>query len=156
MKVGISSMLGNFQSSNLRIEMSASQTAIRDSLMRPESLRQWLWPQRLSDGLPLVLESGLSFTSWIGPVAIAHHVEAVFLERHETIGTNASQGTQIAESNCLRTLLSQGIDGFHEWMWGEGWVQSRLEGITLLPLNLAHTLSLLRLRQFLTTEKTEL
>jgi len=137
MKVGISSMLGNFQSSNLRIEMSASQTAIRDSLMRPESLRQWLWPQRLSDGLPLELESGLSFTTWIGPVAIGHHVE-------------------LASDNCLRMILSQGIDGFHEWMWGEGWVQSRLEGITLLPLNLGQTLSLLRLREFLTTMKTEL
>ncbi len=135
--MGISSMLGNFQSSNLRIEMSASETAIRDSLMRPESLRQWLWPQRLSDGLPEALESGLSLTTWIGPVAIGHHVE-------------------IASDNCLRMILSQGIDGFHEWMWGEGWVQSRLEGITLLPLNLGQTLSLLRLREFLTTMKTEL
>lgn len=99
--------------------------------MRPESLRRWLWPQRLSPGLPEALESGLSFTTWIGPVAIGHHVE-------------------VAESNCLRMILSQGIDGFHEWRWGEGWVQSRLEGITLLPLNLGQTLSLLRLQQFLT------
>lgn len=124
-------MLGNFQSSNLRIEIEASETAIRDSLMRPSQLRQWLWLQQLSLGLPEVLESGLMFTSWVGPVAIAHEVE-------------------VANSNCLRLLLSQGIDGFHEWRWGEGWVQSRLEGITLLPLNLGQTLSLLRLRQFLT------
>jgi hypothetical protein len=45
--------------------------------------------------------------------------------------------------------LSQSIDGYHEWYWGDGWVQSRLEGISLLPLNLGQTLSLLRLREFL-------
>jgi hypothetical protein len=54
----------------------------------------------------------------------------------------------IANDNCLRLLLSQGIDGYHEWSWGEGWVQSRLEGISLLPLNLGQTLNLLNLRQF--------
>lgn len=124
-------MLGNFQSSNLRIEIEASQTAIRDSLIRPDRLRQWLWFGQFSSGLPGVLESGVKFTSWVGPVAIAHEVE-------------------LANSHCLRFLLSQGIDGFHEWRWGEGWVQSCLEGITLLPLNLGQTVSLLQLRQFLT------
>ena len=52
-------------------------------------------------------------------------------------------------SQCLRLLLSQGIDGYHEWCWGEGWVQSRLEGISLLPLNLCQTTILLRLREAL-------
>lgn len=58
---------------------------------------------------------------------------------------------EVASDNCLRLLLSEGIDGYHEWYWGDGWVQSRLEGISLLPLSLGQTFSLLRLRQFLTT-----
>lgn len=127
-------MLGNFQQSNLRIELEASETAIRDSLLRPAQLQQWLWPQQLSSGLPEEFASGLTFTSWLGPVAVQHHVD-------------------IAEPNCLRLLLSQGIDGFHEWYWGDGWVQSRLEGVSLLPLNLGQTASLLRLREFVTKGK---
>ncbi len=127
-------MFGNFQQSQLRIEVEASETAIRDSLLRPVQLQQWLWPQRLAAGMPEQLHQGLTFTSWTGPVAIQHQV-------------------QVATPICLRLLLSQGIDGFHEWYWGEGWVQSRLEGISLLPLNLGQTLSLLRLRQFLQSQK---
>lgn len=127
-------MLGNFQQSQLRIEVEASETAIRDSLLRPVELQKWLWPQRLSSGMPEQLQSGFNFTSWIGPVAVQHQV-------------------QVATPICLRLLLSGGIDGFHEWYWGEGWVQSRIEGISLLPLNLSQTLGLLRLRQFLVGTK---
>jgi len=127
-------MFGNFQQSQLRIEVEASETAIRDSLLRPVQLQQWLWPQRLAAGMPEQLHQGLTFTSWSGPVAIQHQV-------------------QVATPICLRLLLSQGIDGFHEWYWGEGWVQSRLEGISLLPLNLGQTISLLSLRQFLQSQK---
>lgn len=126
-------MLGNFQQSHLRIEIAAPQTVIRDSLLQPEQLRRWLWPQGFSAGLPETLHSGLTFTTWTGPVAIQHQVD-------------------LQDSNCLRMLLSQGIDGYHEWYWGEGWVQSRLEGVSLLPLNLGHTFSLLRLREFLTSK----
>jgi len=126
-------MLGNFQQSHLRIEVDAPETAIRDSLLQPEKLGRWLWPQRFSPGLPEQLHPGLTFTTWTGPVAIQHQVE-------------------VQDSNCLRMLLSQGIDGYHEWSWGEGWVQSRLEGVSLLPLNLSHTFSLLRLREFLTSK----
>lgn len=126
-------MLGNFQQSQIRIEIEASQTAIKDSLLASEQLQRWLSPQRLSVGMPEQLHQGLTFTSWTGFVAIRHQVEVV-------------------SPNCLRLLLSQGIDGFHEWYWGEGWVQSRLEGISILPLNLSQTLNLLRLRQFLTTQ----
>lgn len=125
-------MLGTFQQSHLRIEVAAPHTAIRDSLLHSQNLRRWLWPQRFSLGLPEQLHQGLTFTTWTGPVAIQHKVE-------------------VAQSNCLRLLLSQGIDGYHEWYWGEGWVQSRLEGVSLLPLNLGQTLSLLQLRQFLTS-----
>ncbi len=123
-------MLGNFQQSQLRIEVEASVTAIRDSLLRTMQMQQWLWPQSLGAGMPEQLHQGLAFTSWTGPIAIHHQVE-------------------VATPNCLRLLLSQGIDGFHEWYWGEGWVQSRLEGVTMLPLKLGQTLTLLRLRQFL-------
>ena len=123
-------MLGTFQQSHLRVEVEASATAIQQSLVYPDRLQQWLWPQQVSAGLPEQLCEGLNFTSTIGPIAIEHHVDSV-------------------ADNCLRLLLSQGIDGFHEWYWGDGWVQSRLEGVSLLPLNLGQTLSLMRLRQFL-------
>ena len=130
-------MLGNFQQSHLRIEVEASGNGISDSLLRPNQMRRWLWQVRFPDGLPEQLYQGLTFTSWMGFVPIQHQVD-------------------VAESNCLRLLLSQGIDGYHEWYWGEGWVQSRLEGISLLPLNLSQTLSLLQLREFLsTTEKVK-
>lgn len=128
-------MLGSFQQSNLRIEVPAIEQTLRESLLHPTHLQQWLSPIRLSAGLPEQLQVGLTYTSWVGPVPIQHVVDQV--------GTN-----------CLRLLLSQGIDGFHEWQWGDGWVQSRLEGVSLLPINLGQTLSLLRLRQFLTTNKT--
>jgi len=126
-------MLGTFQQSQLRIEVAASEMAIQDSLLRPGKLEQWLWSQRFAAGMPEHLHQGLAFTTWTGPVAIHHQVD-------------------VARSNCLRLLLSQGIDGFHEWYWGEGWVQSRLEGVSMLPLNLGQTLSLLSLRQFLATQ----
>ena len=123
-------MLGTFQQSHLRIELDASAQQIRESLLCPTQFRRWLAPQTFSAGLPEQLHSELTFTSWLGPVSIQHRVET-------------------ANSNQLRCLLSQGIDGYHEWHWGEGWVQSRLEGVSLLPLNLGQTFSLLRLRLFL-------
>lgn len=122
-------MLGKFQQSHLRIELTAPATVIRESLLCTTNVRQWLWTQRLSPGLPEKLSAGLTFTSYIGLIAIDHKVE-------------------IAEDNCLRLLLSGAIDGYHEWLWGDDWVQSRLEGISYLPLNLGQTLSLLSLRQF--------
>jgi hypothetical protein len=122
-------MLGTYQQSQLRIEISASAKSLRASLLETAKLRQWLFPQRLEANLPNLLTPDLAFTSWLGGVAIDHHVD-------------------VAEDNCLRLLLAKGIDGFHEWVWGEGWVQSRLEGISLLPLNLGHTVSLMQLRQF--------
>ncbi len=127
-------MLGTFQQSHLRIELEASEAAIKESLIRSEQLRQW-FPLRLATGLPEQLDQGLKFSSWVGPIAIAHYIE-------------------LANENCLRFILSGGIDGFHEWMWGEGWIQSRLEGITVLPLNLGQSLSLLQLRQFLNQKRS--
>lgn len=129
-------MLGIFQKSNLRIEVEASEPLIRDSLLRANELKQWLWSQQFSSDLPEQIHSGLNFTTRVGPVSIQHQVE-------------------VAQPNCLRFLLSGGIDGFHEWQWGEGWVQSRLEGVSLLPLNLGQTLSLLQLKQFLALRGTK-
>ena len=123
-------MLGTFQQSSLRIEVNAKEADIRDSLMRPSQLQQWLWPQQFSPGLPEQFQAGLIFTSSLGVVTIQHYVD-------------------VAQPNCLRLLLSRGIDGFHEWYWGEGWIQSRLEGISLLPLNLGQTINLMRLKDFL-------
>ncbi|MDY6806585.1 MAG: hypothetical protein SXA11_22640 [Cyanobacteriota bacterium] len=127
-------MLGIFQKSHLRIEIQASEASLRDSLLRPAQLKQWLWPERFSTGLPERLEPGIKFTSWLGPVEVQHYVDR-------------------AESNCLRLLLSKGVDGFHEWYWGDGWIQSRIEGVSALPLNLGQTLTLFRLRQFLAADK---
>ena len=127
-------MFGSFQQSNLRIEIEASAQQIHDSLLCPAQFQQWLFPQTFSTGLPDRLYPGLVFTSWIGPIPIQHQVDRV-------------------DSNGLRFLLSKGIDGFHEWHWGDGWVQSCLEGVSLLPLNLGQTLSLLRLKQFLAAQQ---
>jgi hypothetical protein len=125
-------MLGTFQHSQLRLELEASATMIRDSLVNIPKLRQWLAPLPLDQGLPETLTPGLSFHTGLGYLRVHHDVDCV-------------------GDNHLRLLLSQSIDGFHEWYWGDGWVQSRLEGISLLPLNLAQTASLLKLRQYLTS-----
>jgi hypothetical protein len=128
-------MLGTFQQSELRIEIEATQKAIGDSLLYPEKMQQWLPEQRFQLGMPEKLYAGYEFTSWTaGMIPVQHYVE-------------------IAEDNVLRLLLSQGIDGYHEWHWGEGWVQSRLEGVSVLPLNLGQTLSLMQLRTWLTRQQ---
>lgn len=126
-------MLGKFQQSHIRIEVEADSKKIKSSLLQVSKLRQWLWSQQLATNLSDTLYTGLSFTSWAGLVSIQHQV-------------------QIADDHCLRMLLSQGIDGYHEWYWGDGWIQSRLEGISLLPLNLGQTLSLFSLKQFLKSQ----
>lgn len=123
-------MFGIYQKSCLRIELSASANQVRDSLLRPEQFQQWLFPQQFVLPLPDRLKPDLTFTSYLGPVAIDHQVA-------------------IVEANRLQLLLSRGIDGFHEWTWGEGWVQARLEGVSVLPLNLGQTYGLMRLRQHL-------
>jgi hypothetical protein len=123
-------MFGNFQQSSLRIEVAASEHKLRESLTQPAKLQDWLWFERLSAGLPTEWQPGTKFTGWVGLIALQHQVELI-------------------EPNRLRFILSQGIDGFHEWTWGEGWVQSRIEGISLLPINLGQTVSLLSLQQYL-------
>lgn len=129
-------MLGTFQQSHLRIEVEGSEKILRESLLNTKKLSQWFWMTRFEPNVPEKLSAGLTFSSWVGLVEISNQVE-------------------IANNNCLRLLLSKGIDGYQEWYWGEGWVQSRLEGISLLPLNLGQTLSLLSLRQFVRKQQQE-
>lgn len=126
-------MLGSFQQSNLRIEVNASEELIGNALLETDRLKQWLWPQNLTS-LSGKLQSGDTFISSMGLIEIEHRVELV-------------------SDRCLRLLLCKGIDGFHEWHWGDGWLQSQLEGISLLPLNLGQTLSLFRLRQYLSSNR---
>jgi hypothetical protein len=123
-------MLGNFQRSELRIEVPATPSTIRDRLLSPSAMTKWLFPQQMKFASQDLLTVGTKFETSFGPVVVKVQVDRL-----------NSQG--------LRLLLSQGVDGYHEWFWGEGWVQSRLEGVSLLPLNLYQTATLLRLRQSL-------
>jgi hypothetical protein len=123
-------MLGTFQRSRLRIEVEATQGQIQANVLQPSQFSQWLWPQRFSQGLPSELHDGLRFNSYLGPVAIYHEVQQV-------------------SDRSLHMVLSGGIDGFHEWHWGDQWVQSHLEGVSALPLNLGQSLTMARLRTFL-------
>lgn len=128
-------MLGTFQQSSLRIEVDATAADIRESLVSPTQFKRWLWPQQFTEGLPEALTEGQVFNSYLGPVTIQHEVKAV-------------------SDTHLHLLMSGGVDGFHEWYWGDGWVQSRLEGVSVLPLNLAQSLNLWRLKQFLSQPKS--
>ena len=130
-------MFGIYQHSELRIELAASSDNIGSSLTEPLQLQKWLWPHRVSFEKPSEsrfpsgkLSVGQAFDSGFGPAKVGHCVEQL-------------------SSHSIRFLLSGSIDGFHEWQWGDGWVQSRLEGVSLLPLNLGQTLSIVRLRQHL-------
>jgi hypothetical protein len=122
-------MFGNFQQSEIRIEVKASAQIIRDSLIKKENIIKWLPQLSLNNEIPDELNRGIKFTNWLGLIPVKHEV-------------------QIVNDQCLRFILSQGIDGYHEWCWGDNWLQSRLEGISFLPLNLGQTFSLLSLRNF--------
>lgn len=127
-------MLGTFQQIYLRLEIEATATEVSRSLLHAEAFQAWLRPQFFSQPLPTKLEPGSVYRSGFGPLQIRHQVES----------TN---------DHYLRLLLSGGVDGVHEWCWGDGWVQSKLEGVSLLPLRLAHTWSLMQLRQFLKSQR---
>ncbi len=125
-------MFGTFQQSQIRIEVSAPAKTIKKSLLYPEKMVKWLWYQRFTSELPQKLYTGLKFTSYTGIIPVDHEVELV-------------------NDHSLRLILSKGIDGYHEWYWGDHWLQSRLEGISILPLNLGNSFALLSLKnKFLT------
>ncbi len=123
-------MLGKFQKSELRIEIKATESKIHSSLLNPEQLKQWFFPVQFKENFEQELKSGDTFSCYLGFVEIPNKVE-------------------IINNNCFRLILSGGVDGYQEWSWGDGWIQSRLEGVSLFPLNLAQTLNLLRLRTWL-------
>jgi hypothetical protein len=127
-------MFGTFQQSQLRIEIEASAAELSRVILSPTHLRRWMLPHVISGNLPDKLYAGLTFTSWLGPVPVEHQVERV-------------------EVDSVRFILSRAVDGFHEWYWGEGWVQSSLEGISLAPLHLGNTSVLLRLRAYLALQR---
>lgn len=129
-------MFGIYQQSTLRIEIDATVAQLRKSLTQPDQLRQWLWPQQFSDELQAPLQAKQTFSSYVGPIRIDHTVDFV-------------------SDNSIRFLLHRGADGFHEWYWGDGWVQSRLEGVSTLPLNIAQTTGLLRLQLFLAIQNRQ-
>jgi hypothetical protein len=124
-------MLGNFQQSQIRIEVAASATAIRQQLLSPVCLRQWLAPAKLSLENDDLLRVQSHFSAELGPIKVEHLVT-------------------VASIDSLRLILSAGIDGYQEWYWGDGWLQSRLEGISMLPLGLLQNANLTRLRWALT------
>ncbi len=128
-------MFGKFQQSHLRIELEATESVLFEALTNRELLKKWLPIQYFASGIPTRLVPGVSFTTGVGLLSVFHQVDLV-------------------NENCLRLLLAGAIDGYHEWYWGEGWVQSKLEGISLFPLSLGVTLSLLSLREFLKVEVT--
>ena len=123
-------MFGIYQQSTLRIEIDATVAQLQQSLTQPDQLRQWLWPQQFSENFKAPLQIGQTFSSYVGPIRIDHTIEEI-------------------SDNSIRFLLHRGVDGFHEWYWGDGWIQSRLEGVSTLPLNIAQTTSLFRLRLYL-------
>ncbi len=129
-------MLGKFQTSELRIEVKATSSIIHDSLMNLDQLQKWFFPLQFIDHNSSVLEEGDVFDCNLGAFKIKNKVK-------------------IINNNCFRLILSGGIDGYQEWCWGDGWVQSRLEGVSLLPLNLSQTLNLLRLKSWLGTKTTK-
>ncbi len=138
-------MFGTYQHSNLRIEIAVSADKISESLTEPERLKKWLWPQRLN----LSVE-GIPVNNWsASSTSVAKLSEGQEFE--STLGGLAKVGHKVEKLSPagVRFLLSGSVDGFHEWQWGDGWVQSRLEGITLLPLNLGQTVNLFRLKQYL-------
>lgn len=127
-------MFGTFQQTHLRIEVEATTAQLSRCLLQPEQFEQWLAPQQFPQPRPKLLTPASAYDSTLGPLRIRHEVLTV--------------GDQV-----LRLRLSGAVDGFHEWCWGDGWVQSKLEGISLLPIALAHSLSLIRLQNHLRQQR---
>jgi hypothetical protein len=122
-------MLGTFQSSTIRVEAEATAATLRRCLVETAWLRQWLWPQKLDQTAPDWLEPGTEFTVWLGPIAIQHRVE-------------------LCRADRLQILLWGAVDGYNEWAWGNGWIQMRVEGVSLLPMGLGQVMVLRRLQYF--------
>jgi hypothetical protein len=122
-------MFGKFQKSELRIEVKVKESIFRDSLLNINDLKQWCFPLKVTEKSSGKLSQGDTFSFYLGLIEIKSKVDYI-------------------NSNGIRLILSGAIDGYQEWSWGDGWIQSRLEGISVFPLNLGQTLNLLRLKSF--------
>ncbi|MEO0852911.1 MAG: hypothetical protein AAFY15_05340 [Cyanobacteria bacterium J06648_11] len=120
-------MLGTLQSATVRLEVDATAAQLRTCLTEPSAMARWLWPLELSDPNASPLQVGSRFTTRVGPLEFGHEVKT------------------LAEGQ-LTLILWGGLDGWNEWLWGEGWVQLRAEGVSLLPLKLGQSVMLQRLR----------
>jgi hypothetical protein len=127
-------MLGNFQQSHLRIELSATAQAIGQQLGFADGLGRVLAPSKVSLAGQEPLRSGDRFAATFGWVTVEQQVAVV-----------GDRG--------LRLLLHGGIDGYQEWSWGDGWVQSCTEGVSVLPLTALQTLQLMQLQRVLGNSK---
>lgn len=121
-------MLGTLQSSTVRIEVDATAAQLRQCLTDPATMTRWLWPLELADPNAAELQVGDRFTTRVGPLEFGHEVK------------------ELAEGH-LTLILWGGLDGWNEWLWGEGWVQLRAEGVSLLPLKLGQSVMLQQLRE---------
>jgi len=126
-------MIGMFQGEVLRIELEASMERIRDYLVDPAQLRQWVWPQTLDPDLTDSLQVGQEFYSRLGSIPIGHRVERL-------------------EPGQMHLVLWGAADGFCQWSWGNGWVQLRTEAVSLLPVSLGQTLLLQQLHRYATDQ----
>ncbi|WP_026100750.1 hypothetical protein [Synechococcus sp. PCC 7336] len=122
-------MFGKLQTATVRVAVKAPAPVLARCVTEAALLRQWVWPQRLDDRLPLQLELGSQFDSHLGPLHIGHQVEAL-------------------EGDRMVLTLWGAIDGWNEWRWGNGWVQLHVEGVSLLPLRLGLSVTLNRLGAF--------
>ncbi|MEO1131148.1 MAG: hypothetical protein AAFX40_00415 [Cyanobacteria bacterium J06639_1] len=120
-------MLGTLQSSTVRVEIDATAAQLRHCLTDPATMARWLWPLELAEPQAPELQVGSQFTTRIGPLQFGHEVKAL-------------------ADGQLTLILWGGLDGWNEWLWGDGWVQLRAEGVSLLPLRLGQSVMLQRLR----------
>jgi hypothetical protein len=122
-------MFGTFQQSTVRVQVVAGAEAIGRCLTEFALLRRWAWMQNFPADLPERMHPGLEFDSHFGPVLFGHRV------------------ARLAEDD-LELVLWGGVDGRNRWHWGDGWVQSTIEGVSALPLGLGQTALLDSLARF--------
>lgn len=121
-------MLGTLQSSTVRVEVDATAAQLRHCLTEPATMARWLQPLELVDASAPPLEKGRQFFTRIGPLQFGHEVR------------------ELADGQ-LTLILWGGMDGWNEWLWGDGWVQLRVEGVSVLPLSVGQSVMLQRLRE---------
>lgn len=113
-------MFGEFQQSTVRIQVAADAPTLRRCLTEFVLIRKWAWAQSFPGSLPEQMHEGLEFDSYFGPVRLGHRVAEL-------------------SDTTLELVLWGGVDGRSRWYWGDGWVQSTVEGVSLIPLGLGQT-----------------